>query len=300
MSANSPYNEAWAYRAINLQKLYPSKPEQKMKTYIPDAQSSANTYPAKKSPNNASWASIAMNQQKQFSSTPKKINTHLSDAQSSANTYPAKKSPNNEAWAYRAINQQKQFSSTPEEKMKKYLSDAQRSINTVKIELENLHTTMEQLNNKRYEKNRESTLSESTLNNIYQKKRESTLTALKPNVEDALMKSKLALDNVPFITTEDLVDIEKDMELIEKRFKTAKTDMGSLAILKKCAVSLEETWSYYQSLMGNITMGKMAKKMGPYAMGQIYGHSVKQGGSRKRNHKRTQRKHRKRTHRNRK
>lgn len=119
---------------------------------------------------------------------------------------------------------------------------------------------------------------------------------LQSSMDLAIEKSKWALENVPGIKMDDAIEIEDDIRVMEKSFIKGKTDTFFIQVAKNCAESLESTWeSHYKSL----NMGKIKKNLGSYATGQMYGHSAKQGGRRKRNHKRTQRK-RKHTHRNRK
>ena len=177
------------------------------------------------------------------------------------------------------MNQMRQQNPTPNQKIEPnqeietYLQDARSSADAVK-----------------------KTLVELIHSNQFNAIRASTLTRLSPFVKIAVEKSTLALNNVPGIKIGDAKEIEEDIECMKSAFIKAENDTYFIYVLKNCAESLESTWeSHYKSL----NMGKIKKNLGSYATGQMFNHSAKQGGRRKRNHKRTHRK-RKHTHRNRK
>jgi hypothetical protein len=167
------------------------------------------------------------------------------------------------------------FHVTPERSITTFLSDAQFNTNRVKNELHEL-----------FRKHTEGELNDT--------KRISEINRVRPFVHLAVEKSKLALNNVPGITLEDAIEIEECVKTMEDAFKKDDINMLDISIAMRYANDLESIWN---SNLEHLNMGKIEKKLGSYAMGQLVG-SAKGGKRTRRNRKRTHR-NRKRTHRNR-
>ena len=131
--------------------------------------------------------------------------------------------------------------------------------------------------------------------------RNEKIKEIRPYMDSAMKKSNLAMNKVPGIPLKDMVTIEDLIKTITEALKKEDTSVLDISIAMRYADDLEVMWEYY---LENFNMEEIEKKLGSYAMGQMYG-SAKGGKrthrnrNRHRKNKRTNRKH-KRTHRKRK
>jgi len=171
------------------------------------------------------------------------------------------------------------FHIRPEQIITSYMEEARHSAGMLKNKLQEL-------------------FKEHTEGDLTDDMRNKKINEIRPYMDSAMKKSNLAMNKVPGIPLKDMVTIEDLIKTITEALKKEDTSVLDISIAMRYADDLEVMWEYY---LENFNMEEIEKKLGSYAMGQMYGHVAK-GGKRTHRHrknKRTNRKH-KRTHRNRK
>ena len=177
------------------------------------------------------------------------------------------------------------FHLRPEQIIAAYMEEAQHSAGMLKNKLQEL-------------------FKEHTEGGLTDDMRNEKIKEIRPYMDSAMKKSNLAMNKVPGIPLKDMVTIEDLIKTITEALKKEDTSVLDISIAMRYADDLEVMWEYY---LENFNMEEIEKKLGSYAMGQMYGSA--KGGKRthrhrknkrtNRKHKRTNRKH-KRTHRKRK